>query len=432
MSGSLLGYAGMRINPDNGLEELGHPKMMSTPIYYKANSGDALTILEADYEYAIATYKPEISDKWIYTYDYAPDQSWTTYRNDMRDYRKESYTFSESVYFRLCLRKLSGQAFDGSEDISRIISFEAAAQKTDLAKPWIKEEACRVAEKVRKRLVDGCMVFAVMTDTHYVINGTWQDTVHALGLLGKQIPLDGIIHLGDFTDGMVTKEATGYYVKKVLSDLKSFGVPVYPTIGNHDTNYFKKNPGLLSVQEQRDLYLDGKDVRYFVDLPYVRLIFVDSFDPERRLRYGYSEDTIMWLDGALGALPDGKKAMIFSHLPPVTRLQYWAKSLYGEKELAEMLGKHRRSILAWINGHNHADHADCNEGFPVISITNAKCEEFHDYKPGGAITPSRKLGDVTQEAWDVLLVEPDSGNMYFIRFGAGNDKAVIGGNAVWL
>ena len=95
-------------------------------------------------------------------------------------------------------------------------------------------------------------------------------------------------------------------------------------------------------------------------------------------------------------------------------------------------GKHRRSILAWINGHNHADHADCNEGFPVISITNAKCEEFHDYKPSGAVTPSRKLGDVIQEAWDVLVVESDSGNMYFTRFGAGNDKAVIGGNAVWL
>ena len=46
--------------------------------------------------------------------------------------------------------------------------------------------------------------------------------------------------------------------------------------------------------------------------------------------------------------------------------------------------------------------------------------------------PSRKLDDVTQEAWDVQVVELDGGNMYFTRFGAGNDKAVIGGNAVWL
>ena len=42
------------------------------------------------------------------------------------------------------------------------------------------------------------------------------------------------------------------------------------------------------------------------------------------------------------------------------------------------------------------------------------------------------MGDVTQEAWDVLVVEPISGNMYFTRFGAGSDKAVIGGNAVWV
>jgi hypothetical protein len=43
----------------------------------------------------------------------------------------------------------------------------------------------------------------------------------------------------------------------------------------------------------------------------------------------------------------------------------------------------------------------------------------------------RKLGSITQECWDVLLVDPTTDTLRFIRFGAGNDRIIEDGVAKW-
>ena len=62
--------------------------------------------------------------------------------------------------------------------------------------------------------------------------------------------------------------------------------------------------------------------------------------------------------------------------------------------------------------------------FPVISLGCNKCEYFTDKKPEGAVTYERKLDTVSQDLWDVLVLDGEGGRMDFIRFGAGEDKVI--------
>jgi Icc-related predicted phosphoesterase len=387
-----------------------------------------------------------VEPRWIYTYDYAPDQSWTIYNNDLSGdtYRQEDYIFEKQLYFRICIRKTNGEVFNETgtapKDINDIIHFETKAQTNREAKQkenkkWITDEAKRVVKRINSKKELGDMAFVLMTDTHYNVNGTWEDTFDAVEQLCEEIDLTGIIHLGDLSDGMVTGEATRYYAKTVLNDLKSFGVPVWLTLGNHDTNYFRRNPEPFSIKQQKELYFSGGDVHYCVDLHKVhnnlRLIFLDSYDPGEELRYGYSCECIKWLENTLANTPDNIKTIIFSHLPPVARLQFWTKQIRGEAEILEVIKTHQSKMLAWINGHNHADRLDDNEGFPIVSVANAKCEAFTERKTEGFVTPERKLNDRTQEAFDIILVNAEKETIRFIRYGSGKDRIIQKGKTQW-
>lgn len=185
---------------------------------------------------------------------------------------------------------------------------------------------------------------------------------------------------------------------------------------------------------QCELYLGSEEPRYFIDFDAhkLRFVFLDSFDPNETLRYGYTAACIQWLKEQLEDTPDDWQVVILSHLTPVSRLQYWAKEMRGENEIMAVLNKHASKILVFINGHNHADLLDNKEKFPIISILNSKCEAFSEYKPEGSITPDRKLGEPSQEAFDVMLINTEKKQIRFVRFGAGKDKLVAPGRMEWL
>jgi hypothetical protein len=423
----------MKIRAGDGCEEMGHPEMLSTLLFCLANPGDRLALSDKAYMFNVATYRPMVEQKWLYTYDYAPDQSWTIYNRDLSgdSYRQQDYIFSDRVFFRVCLRKVSGEAFDGSEDINQILEFNAEPVQRE-TKLWIFPEAGLVINRVKEASKQGDKRFILITDTHYNVNGTWDDTMQAIRLLNDELKLDGIIHLGDMSDGMVTGEATRHYVGIMMRDMKSLGIPVWITLGNHDSNYFRKNPDPFTPEQQRELYFNGGDARYHIDLPGLRLIFLDSFNPNEELRYGYTVECAIWLESVLNNTPVDSKALIFSHLPPFARLQFWTKELRGEKEITEILDRHKDRLKAWINGHNHADRLDNNEGYPIVSIANAKCEAFTERKTEGFVTPNRKLNDVTQEAFDILTVNAGKKTAGFTRFGAGRDRIIAEGRVEWV
>jgi predicted phosphodiesterase len=424
MNNHLFGRVGMKIRAGDGCEELGFPEIMSTPMFYKANSGDKLKLKDNAYRFNVATYSLEVESHFIYTYTYSPNESWTVYRHDLsgESYRQNEYVFNETVYFRVCIRKVDGSLFLGDENIDEILLFEAIPVTT-VIKPWIISEAVRVAENVNSIRKTETLAFALLTDTHYVVNGTWNDTIASIRKTHELVHFDGVIHLGDFTDGMVTADVTHQYVTNIINDLKSLDIPVRVVLGNHDSNYFKNNPERFSMKEQCNLYLECDEPRYYTDFKNqkLRFIFLESFDYDEKIKYGYSSECIKWLEHVFEEMNEGWAAVIFSHLPPMTKLQYWVKEIRREEQLISTLKS--KNILAWINGHNHADKIDY-EPFPVVSLVNAKCEAFIEYKTDGFITPDRKLGEVSQEAWDVMVVNSEEKSMQFIRYGAGENRRI--------
>lgn len=312
--------------------------------------------------------------RWIYTYDYAPNQVWEKWRD-------------------------------------KIASDE-----------WIVNECARVSGKIDKSILN----FALLTDSHYVQNGTWSDTITCLHKLDEEINLNGIIHLGDLSDGMLTLEETNDIVDKVKSDMNSIGKPVYITPGNHDYNYFRGNPDLLYPEKPQ----------YFVDYQKdnLRLIFIDSFDPKEPIRYGFTEYCIHWLESVLYSMPKHYKAIIFSHVPPLVRLQTWTSNIRNRHLLIDVLNKYAENILAFLNGHTHCDHLfnDLHNGkFPIVAINNSKCECFLDHKPNGGVTPYRELGTKNQESFDIMSIDTRKRKVYFTRFGAGDDRFIEKGQAKW-
>jgi len=290
---------------------------------------------------------------------------------------------------------------------------------------WIDGECEAVHGRADKLTSNDTLKFALLTDTHYVINGTWEDTVYSLRKTHELIGFDGIIHLGDLTDGMLSYAKTREFENTVINGMRSLGIPVYIVYGNHDYNYFRGNTDLI--------YPDAPQFYADCEAQGLRLIFIDSFDPLERLRYGFTDYCIHWLEAALhGMPPEGFCAIVFSHVTPLVRLQAWTNDIRGRMGLIGVLDKYADRILAFINGHNHCDllFNDLYNGkFPIISINSSKCECFYEHKPDGGITPMRALGDRTQECWDILLTDTKRRRLDFIRFGAGSDRAAENGKA---
>lgn len=316
--------------------------------------------------------KTSKNHKWIYTYDYAPFSLWEEWRT-------------------------------------------APTQ-------WIDDECETVAKRVNRHLFK----MALLADSHYTIHGTWEDTAASLYKLHTLLKLDGVVHLGDLTDGMLPQHQTQELEDVIKEDLSSLKIPVHIVPGNHDYNYFRGNTELVYPQTPQ-YYVDYHEQK-------LRLIFIDSFDPKEQARYGFTEYCIYWLESLMNSLPKGYCCIIFSHVPPLVRLQAWAKEIRNREKLMKVLDSHSHNILAFINGHNHCDYLFndlYNGNFPIISINCAKCECFLEHKPEDAVVPYRQLGDRTQESFDIMAVDTDKREIYFTRFGSGNDRVVRNGKAVW-
>ena len=164
----------------------------------------------------------------------------------------------------------------------------------------------------------------------------------------------------------------------------------------------------------------------------MRFVFLHSYDRAEKNCYGFAPDCLQWLKSTLCKTPDAYHILVFSHLTPMVGLQCWTDYIRGGDELVGYLEQYNakapdrpdRRVLAYINGHNHADQVFTDLSFPIISIGCSKAEYFAEHKPEGSHTPMRRLGEASQELWDALIVNTKEKKLDFLRFGAGCDRSV--------
>ena len=204
-----------------------------------------------------------------------------------------------------------------AEKINSILAFYAEQkqyQPKDCFKPEIEDTVSKVKRVCKEHVAsgqngvdigDGLLSVVLLTDSHYTVNGTWEDTTDNIrktvaALETSKNAVDGIVHLGDFTDGMTTKKVTSFYVERMMDDLCQNGLPVYVTLGNHDFNYFRGNKQRFIMEEQRELFGLTREYYYrdFVSKK-IRCLFLSSYDADTPVRYGFSYAEVQWVKETL-------------------------------------------------------------------------------------------------------------------------------------
>ena len=433
---------GAGINYETGFYEKGHEDCMSDFHFYEVNPGDSFVFSAQGFQYQLAFYDEQIEERFIHTYCYSDEENWASFTKNLGDsWLEGDYAFEKHGWARVMVRHRAGRAL-GADDKS-FVEGHCHFERQHIPyteKPYFTSEIEDTAEKVNSLKNADTLVFGLLTDSHYVINGHWEDTAHNLLAVCKKSPFDALIHLGDFTDGMTPLAITKEYFMIQYDDMKKLGVPLYLLLGNHDSNYFKGNPESISLDEQSRLYLQNEKPYYYVDFAekQLRVLFLHSFDHRevgQNNRYGFPPEEIGWVESALASTPADYKVLVCAHVPLLAEMHFWSDEIRNSGEMIRLLEAFNtngggRRVLAYIHGHIHSDWVNRGEAgglsFPVIAIGCAKVEDDQVKKTPGSTTYPRKMGDVTQELWDVLVVNTKTGRLDFVRFGAGEDRGVGG------
>lgn len=409
------------------------PGHMATRRFYHALSGSKLRLCVDGYLFAVAVFSLERDTQYQFTYAYQREENWSTYTQNLtpQSYQEGDYVFEEECYFRVCVRRKDGVDME-SEDFDQALSLVEYYHKEPEheIKSCFQEEIVETVEAIRvyAESVSDVLKLCLLADTHYTVNGTWADTAANIQEVAKEAKYDAIIHLGDFTDGMVTKEITKEYVNRIITDLERCGVPLYITLGNHDSNYFQNRQNTFTEQEIKELYrLPGESLDYYVDIQNsVRMIFLSSFEDLLPIRYGYKKEQLTWLRNVLFSASTGTKFLIFSHDAPLAELDYWSYLIRNGEALLDVLeecnAREEYQIVGFFYGHTHSDYIFNDCSFPVISISCAKLEYFTDRKPKDVVVWERRAETVTQDLWDSLLIDLKGEWLKLVRFGAGVNR----------
>lgn len=417
--------------------------------------GSRIILKDKAYRYAYAFFVPERPGIYLYTYAYQEEENWCIYREEYssREWIGTDTVFDEKNlppqkegYIRITVTGENGEVVQAPEQILEVVSerSEKAAllskETAFLSRADVRTEITETVRTVQEKRTENSLVLTLLSDTHYVINGNWETCAATIEAVNGQIKPDGVVHLGDLTDGILDQKICRNYSRRILDRIRGWGMPFYMTIGNHDVNYFKKNPYILSKTEQYDYYLrdivsgeltEGQ-LWYHADFPKqkLRCLFLHSYDNSEKLRYGFPQEELDWIQQKLEETPPAYQVILFSHEAPLARLDYWANEIRGGETLTEALDlwntEHDNRILAFIHGHTHADFIYRKRTFPIVSVGCSKIEYFEDKKPDGAIRPVRAEGEVSQELWDTVIINTEQRRIDFVRFGAGTDRSICG------
>ena len=365
-------------------------------------------------------YDPYPLDRTIHSYFYENEGRWTPYTGKTEVPAEKNWICQEDCYCRFVLDQ---KQVHGRQYLDQIVTIR---QEAGECAAWITQEAEETALRCRPLLEEETQAYLLLADTHYAAGCNWQDTCCALQAVSKRITLNGIIHLGDLTDGWAPLDETKRCAQRILHEMKKIA-PVTLCIGNHDYNHFRQNETYMDVEEAARFYLPGEGRWYCKTFGDVKCFFLESFDPVRRERYGFCDEEMQWFRKELNRTAPHTRILVFSHVPPDVRIHVWSDEIINGKKMIQCLirtaeRRHLR-ILGWIHGHNHADQIWCVYPFPVIGIGCSKTEAFYEHKPLASYTPWRELRQRTQELFDILLINKDG--ISLIRYGAGEDRVRI-------
>lgn len=309
-------------------------------------------------------------------------------------------------------------------------------------------EVERVVEKVRLAQSGVNYTFAFITDTHYTPGDADSyrytvDTFSNVKKISELIPLDAVVHGGDFVArlwGGETQEETNAAISMIRGWMTQalVGKNVHITPGNHEGIDGSSSPatglyGVMMTQDNTTVIRDGDSYDCYYDMVAQKLRVIMLSNAVRVNNViGVSASGLAWLNSALASVPTGYNVMVISHISPSS-----ADFVTNKSEVVTALNAWHNNasngqIVAWIAGHEHFDWivpssiSGCD--FPVIictcSMRNARTPSAAEAEGGAKGVINRTAYTAAQDAWTIFVYQPNLGKIEKIRFGLGDDETI--------
>lgn len=300
------------------------------------------------------------------------------------------------------------------------------------------------------KLLDECtqksLVFAVLSDSHYNGSNNTKNTIKNIGAVNSKYKLDGVYHLGDIVNGDSEKVITTALISEVRNGLYEVNPESYLITGNHDDNSFTSidsHPHQYTKAEQYSIMCRYKDVD--VERPSnklywykdyhsfgVRVVCLDSHMGEGTNGYGsswgYPIEVVNWVRDV--ALKTEHQVLFMTHIPLTADYNAYQSETVNAEELRSVITdfiNEGGTVIGFIHGHTHWDFIGMKKPntFHEISIGASNTTmSYGSYKPDEAVVQERTTGTVTEDLWDIVVVQPEVKRIKMIRFGAGTDREI--------
>ncbi|MEG2707532.1 MAG: phage tail protein [Vagococcus sp.] len=339
-----------------------------------------------------------------------------------------------------------------------------------------------LASRVERARTDESIVIPFITDTHFsrqtILNDTIEFLLRSEGHFKNvvdftyAIDCDVVVGGGDFVDGTTVKSATLSDLESIRSLFSLCKCPYILARGNHDDNSsadtrygdFLSNMvlpselyeyivrpslsfGIVENPTDRNMY-------YYYDVPdkNFRIIVLNNFDipytidADGRTKYrankigAYRNNQINWFAQTLKNTPSNYQVMLFEH-SSLGKGMYEEYNFSKNYDLIEgvikayMTGtsfsktnteidfkasvsvtfERPGTIVCMANGHHHKDRIKKNNGIWNVNVVCSLANPGYD-------DPTRPIGKLEEDAWDVFVVYPSKRKVKIFRFGAGEDR----------
>ncbi|EME3508581.1 BppU family phage baseplate upper protein [Enterococcus faecium] len=332
----------------------------------------------------------------------------------------------------------------------------------------------------------GKSVFLATTDTHYQPGTVNDINPAIPKYLANKLNIDTFVHYGDLVAENNSRDTFIEFHNVVTRTYSDCCNHYFPVRGNHDdcqesgygnwdNNAFTQSDMYSSTfRSLKDVHFGKTGTYYYHDNDFekMRYIFLDCIDfvyernaegkiNEKVLAWGIEQ--LQWFANALSNTPNGYHIVIINHagvedtmvtksvgienskqtkpvnssamieilkayknkavlnfntsFPTSKHPEYYAGTLTADYTNANGL------IVGFFSGHEHID--DIQE----ISDTGVKnvftlnnSVNFASSIPSSAYQPSRSVGTISEEMYDVVIVDRTNRNVRMVRIGAGNQS----------
>ena len=336
-----------------------------------------------------------------------------------------------------------------------LITLEKVPAFDPEAPEFFEEEMTETLDSVRKCQTEPCLVFPLITDIHYGSDtcegNKWiftEDTIKNLKRFVGEVNCDGVICLGDITDGGYhsnypsSVSNTILVGSMLLNTLRELDVPLYFTMGNHDdSRYFSSS--WMTIEQIYATYMSQSCKNVIFDMGYyglnyyadfesfgVRLISIDTNKAPTVSgagAYGFSNQTVAFLTSSLASMDSSWMAVVITHAPIFGKLlKEGASAINGSANVQNAIRNSGKTV-AIFSGHTHYDVFDVDEFIHTVTAANKvslRTEDQDIELVGNELgrVYIRQTNTKTEDLWEAVVLRPFSRILDLVRFGSGVNR----------